>query len=180
MDTAEIRRQVLRSFLADNGGFAAVVARHKLTPSQASYLSQLTAQESTASFGERSAKNWEARLKMDDMSLVRPSVIDVTSVAKEPITDQPNSTTTAERRAPQEMLAAARRRQIAEDVVTLLEDIDDRQDLLMAWNAAVNAIEQYKKEMEERTRRPVGRATKTHPESKQPAAAPTIHTSVHR
>jgi transcriptional regulator with XRE-family HTH domain len=90
-----------------------------------------------------------------------------------------------DRRAPQgqpikEMPMAARRRQIAEDVVTLLEDIDNKQDLLMAWNAVANAIEHYKKEMEKRSRRPRVRSTKTHPESKQPAETPTIHTPSHR
>lgn len=69
---ADERKEVLRGFLASNGGHAAVVAKFNLTQSQASYLSQLTAKDSTASFGERSAKNWEGRLKMPNMSLVQP------------------------------------------------------------------------------------------------------------
>ncbi|KQO38168.1 phage repressor protein [Acidovorax sp. Leaf84] len=47
-----------------------MVSAFGLTQSQASYLSQLTAQESTASFGERSAKNWEERLRIPGGLLV--------------------------------------------------------------------------------------------------------------
>lgn len=63
-DAAEARKDALRKFLQENGGFARVVATFGLTQSQASYLSQLTAQDSTASFGEKSAKNWEDRLRI--------------------------------------------------------------------------------------------------------------------
>jgi SOS-response transcriptional repressor LexA len=73
MDIPEARKEVLRGFLAANGGFAAVVTKFKLTSSQASYLSQLTAKDSTASFGELSAKNWERRLKMIGEPLLRPA-----------------------------------------------------------------------------------------------------------
>jgi len=69
-DAAEARKAALRKFLQDNGGFAKVVATFGLTQSQASYLSQLTAQDSTASFGEKSAKNWEDRLRIDGGLLV--------------------------------------------------------------------------------------------------------------
>ncbi|MDO8251430.1 MAG: hypothetical protein Q7T78_17155 [Rhodoferax sp.] len=72
MTHIEDRRNVLRSFIARQGGFAAVVAKFKLSQSQASYLSQLTAKDSTASFGEKSAKNWEARLGLPVDTLVRP------------------------------------------------------------------------------------------------------------
>lgn len=72
MNVTEARKEVLRGFLASNGGHAAVVAKFNLTQSQASYLSQLTAKESTASFGELSAKNWEVRLRIPSMSLVQP------------------------------------------------------------------------------------------------------------
>lgn len=56
--------------MQEHDGFARVVERFGLTPSQASYLSQLTAQDSTASFGERAAKNWEERLKIEDARLL--------------------------------------------------------------------------------------------------------------
>ena len=69
-DSTETRKNVLRKFLKEHGGFARVVERYVLTQSQASYLSQLTAQDSTASFGERAAKNWEERLKIQDGRLV--------------------------------------------------------------------------------------------------------------
>lgn len=69
-DSTETRKNVLRKFLQEHGGFARVVERYGLTQSQASYLSQLTAQDSTASFGERAAKNWEERLKIQDGRLV--------------------------------------------------------------------------------------------------------------
>lgn len=69
-DVTEARKTALRLFLAEHGGFARVVEKYGLTQSQASYLSQLTAQDSSASFGERSAKNWEERLKIYDGRLV--------------------------------------------------------------------------------------------------------------
>jgi SOS-response transcriptional repressor LexA len=69
-DSTEARKNVLRNFLQEHGGFARVVERYGLTQSQASYLSQLTAQDSTASFGERAAKNWEERLRIQDSRLV--------------------------------------------------------------------------------------------------------------
>lgn len=62
----EARREALRAFVADNGGHARVVAKYRLSASQASYLSQLITENSTASFGERSAKNWEDRLGIKD------------------------------------------------------------------------------------------------------------------
>lgn len=69
-DVTEARKIALRLFLVEHGGFARVVEKYGLTQSQASYLSQLTAQDSAASFGERSAKNWEERLKITDGRLV--------------------------------------------------------------------------------------------------------------
>ncbi len=74
MDLTEQRRQVLRKFVADHGGHAAVVAHFRLTQSQASYLSQLVAPGSTASFGELSGKNWEKRFGMKRQELQRPEV----------------------------------------------------------------------------------------------------------
>lgn len=67
-----MRRQALRVFVRDAGGHASVVRKFNLTQSQASYLSQLTAEGSAASFGERSARNWEERLRLPAGSLVRP------------------------------------------------------------------------------------------------------------
>lgn len=64
MNPQEQRRQALRAFVLANGGHAAVTKKYELKPSHATYLSQLTTPESTASFGERSAANWEARLKL--------------------------------------------------------------------------------------------------------------------
>lgn len=69
-DTTEARRDALRQVVADNGGFAKVVEKFRLTQAHASYLSQLTAKESVAAFGERSAGNWEKRLKLPDGVLV--------------------------------------------------------------------------------------------------------------
>ena len=69
-DHQESRRAELRKFLTEEGGFARVTEKFGLTQSQASYLSQLTAQESSAPFGERSAKNWEERLRMKSGRLV--------------------------------------------------------------------------------------------------------------
>lgn len=83
-DATEARKDALRQFLQDNGGFAKVVTTFGLTQSQASYLSQLTAQDSTASFGERSAKNWEVRLRIADGQLVnagRPALLGQTVAA---------------------------------------------------------------------------------------------------
>lgn len=72
MSQADERRQLLRKFVADRGGHAAVVRDFRLTQSQASYLSQLITPESVASFGETSAKNWEERLKLPSNYLVKP------------------------------------------------------------------------------------------------------------
>lgn len=74
MDVTDRRREVLRKFVADHGGHAAVVLNFRLTQSQASYLSQLVAPGSTASFGELSAKNWEKRFKLHGMELQRPEI----------------------------------------------------------------------------------------------------------
>jgi hypothetical protein len=68
----EARRTALRKFVTDNGGHAAVVAKFRLSPSQASYLSQLVARDSVASFGELSAKNWQKHLKMNGNPLLFP------------------------------------------------------------------------------------------------------------
>lgn len=65
-DPTEARREALRAFVAANGGHARVVAKFKLNASKASYLSQLITENSTASFGEKSAKNWEDRLSIRD------------------------------------------------------------------------------------------------------------------
>lgn len=72
MDISELRRQTLRAEVARLGGFASVVKAYGLTQSQGSYLSQLTAADSTASFGEKSAKNWEQRLRLPSGILVSP------------------------------------------------------------------------------------------------------------
>jgi SOS-response transcriptional repressor LexA len=74
MDVTEQRREALRKFVARHGGHAAVVERFRLTQSQASYLSQLVAQGSTASFGELSAKNWEKRFHLVGQELQRPEI----------------------------------------------------------------------------------------------------------
>ena len=81
MTHIEDRRNALRSFIAKQGGFAAVTAKFKLSQSQASYLSQLTAKNSVASFGEKSAKNWEHRLGLSADVLVRPSAENDNSIA---------------------------------------------------------------------------------------------------
>ena len=73
MTHIEDRRNALRSFIANHGGFAAVATKFNLSQSQASYLSQLTTKDSTASFGERSAKNWEERLGLLEGTLIRPT-----------------------------------------------------------------------------------------------------------
>lgn len=89
-DSTETRKNVLRKFLQEHGGFARVVERYGLTQSQASYLSQLTAQDSTASFGERAAKNWEERLKIQDGRLVNAGRTSAsTNVAPAPVPGAP-------------------------------------------------------------------------------------------
>lgn len=64
MDNTEARRNELRKVITENGGHASTVAKYGLTTSQASYLSQIAAAESVASFGEKSARNWELRLRL--------------------------------------------------------------------------------------------------------------------
>ncbi len=69
-EPTQARREALRAFVRDNGGHARVVEKFKLTPSQASYLSQLITENSVAAFGERSAINWEDRFKIRDKRIV--------------------------------------------------------------------------------------------------------------
>lgn len=76
MSMEDARRRVLRSFVSANGGHAKVVREYALSSGQSSYLSQLVAPGSDAAFGERSAANWEARLRMPPGSLVHPDSID--------------------------------------------------------------------------------------------------------
>lgn len=59
----DARRDRLGKWVTAHGGHAEVVVKYGLTPSDASYLSQLV---NGYSFGERSARNWEARLKLPD------------------------------------------------------------------------------------------------------------------
>lgn len=77
MDLEEARREALREYVRSNGGHAKVVGKYGLTPSQASYLSQLVTAGSSASFGEKSAANWEQRLKMPVGTLVQPNLANV-------------------------------------------------------------------------------------------------------
>lgn len=74
MDIAELRREALRKVVTSFGGFAKVVSSKNLSPSQASYLSQLTSKDSAASFGEKSARNWEQRLGLPINTLVTPEL----------------------------------------------------------------------------------------------------------
>lgn len=57
----EARRQRLREWLQTHGGHARVVAERRLTPSQASYVSQVV---NGYSFAGRAARNMETRLGM--------------------------------------------------------------------------------------------------------------------
>lgn len=81
LNPTEARKDALRKFLQENGGFAKVVSTYGLTQSQASYLSQLTAQDSTASFGEKSAANWEERLRIGNGILVNAGRLSVQASA---------------------------------------------------------------------------------------------------
>lgn len=66
------RRGNLVAVVHDRGGHARVVEALRLTQSQASYLSQLM---NGYSFGEKSARNWEARLKLPKGSLDLPVIV---------------------------------------------------------------------------------------------------------
>lgn len=66
MDVQETRRAQLGAWVAANGGHAAVVAKYSLTNSEGSYLSQVV---NGYSIGEKSARNWEAKLKLPDKFL---------------------------------------------------------------------------------------------------------------
>jgi hypothetical protein len=55
------RREVLRAWVLANGGHQAVVSKRRLSPSQASYLSQVV---NGYSFGPRAARAMEQRLGM--------------------------------------------------------------------------------------------------------------------
>jgi len=68
----EARRLALRRFVAHEGGHAVVVAKFKLTSSNASYLSQLISKDSKKAFGENSARSWQARLHMGGDFLLHP------------------------------------------------------------------------------------------------------------
>lgn len=74
MDIEEARRATLREIVKHAGGHAETVRRYRLTPSQASYLSQLVTEGSKAKFGETSARNWERRLNLPQGHLVSPQL----------------------------------------------------------------------------------------------------------
>lgn len=63
------RREFLRRWVAAKGGQAEVARQFRLTPSQASYLSQILG---GYSFGARSARGWEKRLGMPPRMLELP------------------------------------------------------------------------------------------------------------
>lgn len=73
MDIQERRRTALREFVADHGGYAAVVKEFDLKGGRPSYLSQLIGLNSVASFGEKAAANWEVILRLPSGSLVSPA-----------------------------------------------------------------------------------------------------------
>jgi len=80
----EARRSALRRFVASEGGNSAVATKYKLKPSRLSYLSQLIAPNSKAPFGERSARNWQALLRMKHDPLLHPSPGDVGALPPDP------------------------------------------------------------------------------------------------
>jgi SOS-response transcriptional repressor LexA len=84
MDMEEMRREVLRGLVKAEGGYARFVQKHRLTPSQGSYLSQLIADGAVASFKERSASNWEERLRLRSGTLTRPDVAPAANVESAP------------------------------------------------------------------------------------------------
>lgn len=84
MDVEELRRERLRTFVKNEGGHAKVVQKFRLTPSQGSYLSQLIAPGAAASFRERSAANWEERLRLPAGTLVRPDEPNASNVYRAP------------------------------------------------------------------------------------------------
>lgn len=84
MDVEETRRELLRTFVKNEGGHAKVVQKYRLTASQGSYLSQLITPNATASFRERSALNWETRLKLPSGTLVRPDLPSISNVDRAP------------------------------------------------------------------------------------------------
>lgn len=74
MNIQDVRRQNLVEWVRLQGGHAVVCERFGLTVSQASYLSQIA---NGYSFGERSARNWERRLRLPpewfDRSIGQPA-----------------------------------------------------------------------------------------------------------
>lgn len=83
----ERRRVVLRAWIKANGGHAAVVEKRRLTPSQASYLSQVV---NGYSFASRAARNMEERLGMPAKHLDAPSTTTPAAPAvTEPVAPQP-------------------------------------------------------------------------------------------
>jgi hypothetical protein len=71
-ELTEARRAALRRFIDGEGGYGKVAAKYGLTPSHMSYLSQLIAKGSSAPLGERSARNWQERLKIEGDPILHP------------------------------------------------------------------------------------------------------------
>lgn len=71
-ELTEARREALRRFVDGAGGYSKVAVKYGLTPSHMSYLSQLIAKGSSAPLGERSARNWQQRLRMEGDPLLHP------------------------------------------------------------------------------------------------------------
>jgi hypothetical protein len=82
----DARREALRQFVAQEGGHAAVVAKFKLTSSNASYLSQIISKDSTKPFGETSARRWQVRLRMQADHLLHPDKYEAAAPGALPIT----------------------------------------------------------------------------------------------
>ena len=84
-ELTEARRAALRCFIDGAGGYSKVAAKYGLTPSHMSYLSQLIAKGSTAPLGERSARNWQERLKMDGDPILHPPLNPQVAAAATPV-----------------------------------------------------------------------------------------------
>jgi SOS-response transcriptional repressor LexA len=73
MDKSELRRQKLRKLVEESGEHAEFVRRHNLSPSEASYLSQIV---NGYSFGERSAEKWRERLRLPSNFFNSDAIVD--------------------------------------------------------------------------------------------------------
>ncbi|MCR6480970.1 hypothetical protein NU688_32770 [Variovorax sp. ZS18.2.2] len=128
-DLIEARRAALRRFVTKEGGNTAVIKKYNLDPSRRSYLSQLIARDSTAPFGDRSARKWQELLGLQGDPLLYPQPLSrdtITLPIKELVTqiaDVLNGVPENQREATAALLAALGRTPSDQQLIVVLTQL---------------------------------------------------------